>query len=185
MIKDFDTFLIESDNYSSMQIKMFAFLDEVNDYLIDKTDNRFRILHDDTSTIEHKGSVGLFRKKNKSTWTLERIIETGQFAIYIMSTIDSTPIRFAVNYIKDGFIFSAKNYSDEYSNFRTNSPEKETKDLLGENEYLAMKALSRNTMPTRISARPVAQKWLDLIKDFPKLDLTEHRGAISTRRFGI
>ena len=198
MIKYFEQFLKESADHTSIQTKMLDFLDSVNQYVLENTDNKFGIYTKDymgsvtDATIGTKGSIGFYRKRDKKDWTLQRIIETGQFSIYI-STIDSNMTTgFAINYIKEGLVFSAKDYSKEHSiSPDVNSESKpaliklfNSKDE-GENQYFAMKALSRGKMPSRIAARPAAQQWLDLIKDFPKLDLTQNRGTIGTRRFGI
>ena len=159
------------------------FLIKLNAYILQRTDGKFEIeRHDryDTSlptefkiTMEIGRSRGYFGGPSNTIKPqhIESIINYHKFTIDIRLRNSSEFIGLCLNYHLHGLTFVPGDYAIADSPFRKVVSDVEKRVLLGNDLYLAIRALCNGKKPenkgVRPSVKPVVKFWLDLAHDAP------------------
>ena len=161
------------------------FLIELNDYILKRTDGKFEIERHDYGTVSQLGINGGFKTTMEiggtrgyfggthpiKPYNIESMIKSHRFTIDINLKTSSSFIDLCLNYNLHGLKFVPGNYAIADSPFRKVFSDVEKRVLLGNELYLAIRALCNGKTPdnkgVRPSVKPIVKYWLDIAESAP------------------
>jgi hypothetical protein len=205
MIKNFKDFLFESEtDYAWLGKPFIEFIEETDSHIKKETGELLSFLTtprwkvnaftkgEKEFGVQTSGSSSLIQliefKKKPDTWMLDNILENEWFGVGLSPKDEFMAEMLSVYYKLSGFKFIPYTFYRS-GDFSWRKIDKESADFLkkeiGEDYYLAIIALREGRIPTKLSAKKIAEELTDKMKNFPVLNLEPYKTKITSNKYGI
>ena len=152
----------------------------------DKRPNSFSIFDIPGYNIETGRSTSIAHLNKFDEYHMSTMLEEGFFRIGIMPDDKFIPNWFNMKFELKNHVFVPTTFDRSDSLNKTQwDRQRKNKEIVGEDVYLAITALIKGEVPTKKTARKVADKFQHVLETAPILDLTRQRGIIIGKKFGI